>query len=98
MCAASFAATGQPASGAACTANEAQAAGVRFYPATNTGLGNFMENELVKPLLPAFKEAKSRQAGAVAAQACKDANKAGKDAICAAFGMAADCGFCDVYQ
>ena len=98
VCAASFAATGQPASGAACTANEAQAAGVRFYGNTSAGLQNYIEVEVVKPLIPAFKEAKSIQARAAARTKCLSANKAQKDAICAAFDMAADCGLCDAFQ
>lgn len=64
----------------------------------DSGLQNYIEVEVVKPLIPAFKEAKSIQARADARTKCLSANKAAKDAICAAFDMAADCGLCDAFQ
>lgn len=62
------------------------------------GIQNYIELELVKPLIPAFKEARAIRARIKAGEKCKGANKATKDAICAVFDMAADCGYCDIFQ
>lgn len=98
VCAASFAATGQPATGSACTSAEAVAAGVKFYARTSIGLQNFIEVEVVKPLIPLFNEARGIRARETARKKCLNANKATADAICAVFDMAADCDLCDAFK
>jgi len=97
-CAASFSATGQPASGAACTANEAQTAGVRIYPNSLAGRGGFITTELIKAQLDVFARQQAKLDFASLQGFCKVATQPQIDGVCTATGLAAGCGVCDSWR
>lgn len=97
-CAASFAATGQPASGGSCTAGEAQAANVRIYPNSQAGREGFIANELVRGDLAIFARQQAKLDFAAQQSFCKAATQVQIDALCAANGLSAGCSICDNWR
>lgn len=97
-CAASFAATGQPATGAACTAGEAQAANVRIYPNSQAGREGFIANEMIRGNLAIFARAQAKLDFTALQSFCKAATQPQIDALCTANGLAAGCLICDNWR
>jgi len=97
-CAASLSATGQPASGAACTANEAQTAGVRIYPNSLAGREAFITQELIRAQLDVFARQRAKLDFAALQSFCKTATQPQIDGVCTASGLSAGCGVCDSWR
>lgn len=97
-CAASFSATGQPATGASCTILEANAAGVRIYANTLAGREAFVTLEMVKASLDVFARQKAKLDFAALQGFCKTATQPQIDGVCTASGLAAGCGVCDSWR
>ena len=97
-CAASFTATGQPASGAACTAPEAQAANVRIYPNSQAGREGFLTNEIVRAQIAIFTRQQAKLDFAALQSFCKVATQPQIDGVCTATGLAAGCNVCENWR
>ena len=97
-CTASFTATGQPATGAACTAAEAMAANVRIYPNALNGREGFLSNEMVKSALDGFSRQRAKLDFAALQGFCRTANQTQIDGVCTASGLLAGCGVCDSWR
>lgn len=97
-CAASFSATGQPVSGAACTANEAQTAGVRIYPNSLSGREGFITTELIKAQLDVFARQRAKLDFAALQAFCKVATQPQIDGVCTATGLSAGCSVCESWR
>ena len=97
-CAASFSATGQPATGASCNTSEANAAGVRIYANTLAGREAFIALEMVKANLEVFARQRAKLDFASLQSFCKAATQPQIDGVCTASGLAAGCGVCDSWR
>ena len=97
-CAASFTATGQPASGASCTIVEANNAGVRIYPNSQNGREAFITLEMVKANLDIYVRQRAKLDFAAMQEFCRTANQTQVDGVCTATGLSAGCGVCDSWK
>lgn len=97
-CAASFSATGQPASGASCTAIEANDAGVRIYANTLAGREAFITMEMIKANLDVFARQRAKLDFAALQAFCRVATQPQIDGVCTASGLSAGCGVCDSWR
>ncbi len=97
-CAASFAATGEPATGGACTAQEAATAGVRIYPNSLAGREGFITQELIRAQLDVFARQRAKLDFAALQSFCKVATQPQIDGVCTATGLSAGCGVCDSWR
>ena len=82
----------------ACTAGEANAAGIRIYNNNQPAREAFLTLELVKPPLASFVQKQAEEAMAALRQFCLAANQTQKDGVCTASGQSAGCGICDAFQ
>lgn len=97
-CTASFEATGQPATGGACTAQEAQAASVRIYPNSLNGREAFITQELIRSQLDVFARQKAKLDFAAMQSFCKVATQPQIDGVCTATGLEAGCSVCESWR
>lgn len=97
-CAASFSATGQPASGGSCTVIEANQAGVRIYANTLAGREAFITLEMIKADLDVFARQRAKLDFAALQSFCRTATQPQIDVVCTASGLAAGCGVCDSWR
>lgn len=97
-CAESFAATGEPATGGACTAQEAATAGVRIYPNSLAGREAFITQELIRAQLDVFARQRAKLDFASLQSFCKVATQPQIDGVCTATGLAAGCGVCENWR
>lgn len=97
-CTASFSATGQPATGGACTAQEAQTANVRIYPNTLAGREAFILQEMVRANMDIYARQKAKLDFAALQSFCKTATQPQIDGVCTASGLPAGCGVCDSWR
>ena len=82
----------------ACTAGEANAAGIRLYNNNLNAREAFIVLELVRPPLASYVQKQSELAMAELRRSCLAANQTQKDAICTGIGQSAGCGLCDAFQ
>ena len=82
----------------ACTAGEANAAGIRIYNNNLNAREAFLTLELVKPPLASFVQKQAEKALAALRSFCISANQTQKDGVCTASGQSAGCGICDAFQ
>lgn len=82
----------------ACTAGEANAAGIRIYNDNLTARQAFITLELVKPPLASYVQRQAEIALAALRSFCLSANNTQKDNLCTSSGQSAGCGLCDAFQ
>lgn len=82
----------------ACTAGEANAAGIRIYNNNLTAREAFITLELVKPPLASYVQRQAEIALAALRSFCLSANNTQKDNLCTSSGQSAGCGLCDAFQ
>jgi len=82
----------------ACTAGEANAAGIRIYNNNQTAREAFVTLEMVRPPLASYVQKQAENALATLRSSCLAANQTQKDAICTGVGQSAGCGLCDAFQ
>ena len=98
ICAASFAQTGQPASGSACTIIEANSLGIRLFPNSLAGREAFINQNLIKAELDVFARQRAKLDFASLQSFCKTATQPQIDGVCTATGLSAGCGVCDSFR
>lgn len=82
----------------ACTAGEANAAGIRIYNNNQTAREAFITLELVKPPLASYVQRQAEIAMAALRTFCLQANQTQKDNLCTSSGQSAGCSLCNAFQ
>ena len=80
--------------GAACTATQARAAGIRIYPISQPGREEFVMYAIAVPAFNAMKATIVSRTQEVQCQNWQTATQPQKDAVCTASGLSAGCLLC----